>query len=461
MIREHCGIFGISGNPNAVKNTYLGLYALQHRGEESAGIASAYNNEINVYKGLGLVADVFDIQKTYKISGASAIGHVRYSTTGNTTLSNAQPIIAHYKDQTFAAAHNGNIVNAGVLKKRLIKEGIKFETTSDSEVFLKLLIKNLKYGFEEAIKKSANIIKGAFSIIILTNKGKIAAIKDCNGFRPLCLGKTEKNYIFASETCALDINGARLVKELDPGEILIVNKNKIKSVKNKKRKKSFCIFEYIYFARPDSIIFDKTVYNVRKKFGEKLAAESSAKADMVIPLPDSGNYAALGYSQATDIPFELAMIKNQYIGRTFIQPEQIMREIGIKIKLNPAKEILKNKEIAIVDDSLVRGSTIKMTTKILRKAGVKKIHLKIASPAHKYPCPYGIDFSDKKELFAANKTIDEMKEFFKIDSIAYLSIAGLLEATGIKEPENFFCKACFDGIYPVKFDIGAGNNSCV
>ncbi|MBW1649549.1 MAG: amidophosphoribosyltransferase [Deltaproteobacteria bacterium] len=461
MIREHCGIFGIAENPNAANNTYLGLYALQHRGEESAGIAVAHNGEIKLYKGLGLVADVFNIKKTDKISGASAIGHVRYSTAGNTTLSNAQPIIAHYKNQTFAIAHNGNIVNAHILKKQLIRQGIKFETTSDSEVFLKLLIKNLKYGFEEAVKKSAEIIKGAFSIIILTNKGEIAAIKDPNGFRPLCLGKIEKNYILASETCALDINGAEFIKELDPGEIVIIRNDKIKSIKNKKDKRSFCIFEYIYFARPDSIMFNKTVYKVRKNFGKKLAAESSAKADMVIPLPDSGNYAALGYSQATGIPFELGIIKNQYIGRTFIQPEQIIREIGVKIKLNPVKEILKNKNIVIVDDSIVRGSTIKMIAKILRKTGIQKIHLKIASPAHKYPCPYGIDFSDKKELFAADKTVEEMKDIFKVDSLSYLSISGLLEATGIRKPEIFFCKACFDGVYPVDFDINADKNFCV
>lgn len=461
--REACGVFGIYDHPEAAKLSYFGLYALQHRGQESAGIAVANDNgngnDIAVHKGMGLVPDVFEIDHIETLKGGSAIGHVRYSTTGSSTISNAQPFVVRHKNKSYAVAHNGNLVNALQLKNELEESGSIFQTTMDSEIFLHLFVRNIKHGFENALIKTVSRLKGAFSFIALTSKGEIIGIKDPNGFRPLCLGKLNGHYVLASETCALDLVQAELVREIDPGEIVIISKDGIKSIKAPDRpKRSFCIFEFIYFARPDSIIFGQNVYLMRKAHGKCLAREAPVDADLVMPFPDSGTYAALGYSEESGIPFEMAMIRNHYVGRTFIQPTQSMRDFGVRIKLNPIKELLKGKDIIIIEDSIIRGTTVKTRVKALRKLGVKRVHMRVSCPPHRFPCYYGIDFSTRGELIASNKSIEELKNFLDLDSLNYLSLEGLLSSTGFPDPEDNFCKACFDGCYPVEFDTKLSKN---
>ena len=451
--REACGLFGIYGHPEAAKLCYFGLYALQHRGQESAGIAVAGNNNITAHKGMGLVSDVFDMQSIAKLPGKSAIGHVRYSTTGSSIIDNAQPFVVHHKKRTYAIAHNGNIVNAHILKNELEEGGSIFQTTMDSEIYVHLFVKYLHYGFEQALVKSMSRLKGAYSFIGLTNDGEIVGLKDPNGFRPLCLGKINGNYVLSSETCALDLVQAEFVRELEPGEIVIINKDGIKSIKtDTATKRTFCIFEFIYFARPDSTFFGQNVYQTRKAHGRQLALEAPVDADLVMPFPDSGTYAAIGFSEASGIPFEMAMIRNHYVGRTFIQPTQSMRDFEVRIKLNPVKELLKGKNIVIIEDSIIRGTTVKTRVKALRELGVKKIHMRVSGPPHRFPCHYGIDFSTRGELIAASKSVKELEDFLGLDSLYYLSLDGLLESTGIDNPKNNFCKACFDGCYPVDFD---------
>jgi len=452
--REACGLFGISQHPDAATLTYFGIYALQHRGQESAGIAVSRDFEIQCRKGMGLVSDVFDHSILEGLKGECAIGHVRYSTTGSSVVTNAQPFVIRHKKKTYAVAHNGNLVNAHLLKNELEETGSIFQSTMDSEVFLHLFVKSLKHGFEQALVKTVSRLEGAFSMVMLTSKGEVIGIKDANSFRPLCLGKINGNYVLASETCALDLVEAKFVRELDPGEIVIINDQGIKSIQTKKdpKKRSFCIFEFIYFARPDSTFFGNNVYLTRKEHGRRLAQEAPVDADLVMPFPDSGTYAALGYSEASGIPFELGMIRNHYIGRTFIQPTQSMRDFGVRVKLNPIKELLNGKDIIIIEDSIIRGTTVKTRVKALRELGVKRIHLRVSGPPHRFPCHYGIDFSTRGELIAAKMSIEELKGYIGLDSLHYLSIEGLLESTGVERPEDRFCKACFDGCYPVAFD---------
>jgi amidophosphoribosyltransferase len=451
--REACGLFGIFDHSESPKLTYFGLYALQHRGQESAGIAVTENYKITDHKGMGLVSDVFDIKHFEHLRGSSAIGHVRYSTTGSSVLSNAQPFVIHHRKRAYAVAHNGNLVNAHSLKNELEEAGSIFQTTMDSEVFLHLFVKNLNLGFEKALVETVKSLKGAFSMIVLTSEGEVVGIKDPNGFRPLCLGRLNGSYVLASETCALDLVEAEFIRELDPGEIVIISKNGLKSIKtDTPGRRSFCIFEFIYFARPDSTIFGRNVYETRKAHGRCLAKEAPAEADLVMPFPDSGTYAALGFSEKSGIPFEMGMIRNHYVGRTFIQPTQSMRDFGVRIKLNPVKEILKGKEIVIIEDSIIRGTTVRTRVKSLRELGVKKVHMRVSGPPHRFPCHYGIDFSTKGELIAATKSTAELKDILGLDSLHYLSIGGLLKSTGIENPERNFCKACFDGCYPVEFD---------
>ncbi len=451
--RESCGLFAIHQHGDAANLCYFGLYALQHRGQESAGIAVVADGRIIEHKGMGLVPDVFDKAHLEQLPGQCAIGHVRYSTTGSSVLANAQPFLVHHRKKSYAVAHNGNIVNAYELKKELEEAGSIFQTTMDSEVFLHLFIKNLDLGFEKALTESVSRLKGAFSFVVLTSRGEVVGIKDPNGFRPLCLGKRNGSYVLASETCALDLVEAEFVRELDPGEIVIIDDSGIKSLQPVKPKiKSFCIFEFIYFARPDSTIFGKNVYLTRKAHGRRLAREAPVDADFVMPFPDSGSYAAIGYSEESKIPFEMAMIRNHYVGRTFIQPSQSMRDFGVRIKLNPVRELLKGKDIIIIEDSIIRGTTVKTRVKALRELGVNRVHMRVSGPPHRFPCHYGIDFSTKGELIAARMSVSELKEYLGLDSLHYLSIKGLLESTGIENPENHFCKACFDGCYPVTFD---------
>jgi amidophosphoribosyltransferase len=451
--RESCGIFGICDHPEAAPLTYFGLYALQHRGQESAGIATIRGDTIIEHKGMGLVSDVFDMNHLNVLEGRSAVGHVRYSTTGSSVLTNAQPFLVRHRQKSYAVAHNGNIVNAHTLKDELEESGSIFQTTMDSEIFLHLFVKNLEYGFEQALINSVSRLQGAFSIVMLTSRGEIIGVKDPHGFRPLCLGKLNGNYVLASETCAFDLVEAEFVRELDPGEIVIIGPDGIKSIKTSPAtRRAFCIFEFIYFARPDSTFYGQNVYLTRKAHGRRLAEEAPVEADFVMPFPDSGTYAALGYSEASGIPFEMGMIRNHYVGRTFIQPTQSMRDFGVRIKLNPVKKLLKGKDIIIIEDSIIRGTTVRTRVKALRKLGVKKVHMRVSGPPHRFPCHYGIDFSTRGELIAASKTVEELRKFLGLDSLYYLSIDGLLSATKFESPENNFCKACFDGCYPVSFD---------
>ena len=451
--REACGLFGVHGVPEAAKMCYFGLYALQHRGQESAGICAAQDGLIREHKDMGLVSDVFDMHTLDKIVGASAIGHVRYSTTGSSILTNAQPFVVRHRKKAYAVAHNGNLVNAHHLKAELEDDGSIFQTTMDSEVFLHLFVRNLKLGFEKALEASVARLKGAFSMVVLTSRGEVIGFKDPTGFRPLCLGRINGNYVLASETCALDLIQAEFVRELEPGEIVIIDDNGIRSLQVKSApRRTFCIFEFIYFARPDSTIFGKNVYLVRKCHGRQLAMEAPVKADFVMPFPDSGTYAALGYAEASGIPFEMGMIRNHYVGRTFIQPTQSMRDFGVRVKLNPVRELLKGKEIIIIEDSIIRGTTVRTRVKALRELGVQRVHLRVSGPPHRFPCHYGIDFSTKGELIAARMSVAELRDHLGLDSLHYLSLKGLLESTGVSQPEKQFCKACFDGCYPVAFD---------
>jgi len=451
--REACGLFGAFNHPDAAKMCYFGLYALQHRGQESAGIAVAEDGLIDEYKGMGLVPDVFDMDILENLNGPTAIGHVRYSTTGSSVVANAQPLVVRHRNRAYAVAHNGNLVNAHMIKEELEDSGSIFQTTMDSEVFLHLFVRNLHLGFEESLKASVARMKGAFSMIVLTSRGEMIGIKDPNGFRPLCLGKLNGSYVLASETCALDLVQAEFVRELDPGEIVIISQDGVKSIHTKaSKKRSFCIFEFIYFARPDSTFFGHNVYLTRKAHGRQLAKESPVDADLVMPFPDSGVYAALGYSEASGIPFEMGMIRNHYVGRTFIQPTQSMRDFGVRVKLNPIKDLLKGKDIIIIEDSIIRGTTAKTRVKALRELGVRKVHLRVSGPAHCFPCHYGIDFSTKGELIAAKMSVEALGRHLGLDSLSYLSLDGLLSSTGIADPADHFCKACFDGCYPVQFD---------
>jgi len=460
--REACGLFGIHGHPDASKLTYFGLYALQHRGQESAGITVCHDKTIIGHKGMGLVSDVFDMTHLEELSGTSAVGHVRYSTTGSSILGNAQPFFVRHQHRSYALAHNGNLVNAHILKDELERTGSIFQTTMDSEVFLHLFVKNLKHGFEGALVETVKRLKGAYSFVLLTSEGEVIGIKDPNGFRPLCLGRLNGSYVLASETCALDLVEAEFVRELDPGEIVIIGDQGVKSIQTQPEgaKRTFCIFEYIYFARPDSTIYGKNVYLTRKAHGRQLAEESRVDADLVMPFPDSGTYAALGFSEASGIPFEMGMIRNHYVGRTFIQPTQSMRDFGVRVKLNPVKELLRGKDIIIIEDSIIRGTTAKTRVKALRELGVRRVHLRVSGPPHRFPCHYGIDFSTKGELIASSMSVEDLGRHLGLDSLAYLSLPGLLSSTGVENPESHFCKACFDGCYPVDFD-GELSKNCM
>ena len=450
--KESCGVFGVFGHEDAAKLTYFGLYALQHRGQESAGIVTSTGKSTHEHKGMGLVPEVFNEPILNGLHGHIAIGHVRYSTTGSSILKNAQPFVVSYAGKTIAIAHNGNLTNAGKLRGDLEKGGSIFQTTMDSEIIMHLLARNIQGGMEEAMVKAVSEIQGAYCCVLMT-EDKLIAFRDPNGFRPLCLGMLNSGYIVASETCALDLIDAQYIRDIDPGEILIIDQEGLRSMKPLgERRKTFCIFEFIYFARPDSNIFSQNVYAVRKRLGSKLAQEYPLEADFAMPFPDSGNYAAIGFCHESRIPLEMGVSRNHYVGRTFIQPVQSMRDFGVKVKLNPVREILNQKRIVIVEDSIIRGTTSKMRIKTLREAGAKEVHMVVSCPPHRYPCYYGIDFPTKGELIASQHTVEEVKTFVGLDSLCYLSLPGMLEATGLEE--NGFCLACFDGKYPIQPEEG-------
>ena len=452
--RESCGIFAVHGHAEAAKLCYFGLYALQHRGQESAGIAVANEDMVSNYKAMGLVSDVFKLEHLESLHGSSAIGHVRYSTTGSSVLTNAQPFVVRHHNRSYAVGHNGNLVNAHQLKEELEDSGSIFQSTMDSEVFLHLFVRHLKkIGFEKALVEAGCRLQGAFSMVMLTSRGEVVGIRDPHGFRPLCLGRLNGSWVLASESCALDLVQAEFIREIEPGEMIIIDENGPRSLfLPKVSRKAFCIFEFIYFARPDSTFMGRNVYQTRKAHGRRLAEEAPVPADLVMPFPDSGSYAALGYSEASGIPFEMGMIRNHYVGRTFIQPTQSMRDFGVRVKLNPIKELLKGKDIIIIEDSIIRGTTAKTRVRALRELGVKRVHMRVAGPPHRHPCHYGIDFSTVGELIAARMSVKALGEYLGLDSFHYLSLDGLLTSTGIPNPEEIFCKACFDGCYPVSFD---------
>lgn len=450
--REECGIFGVFGNSDAAKVTYFGLYALQHRGQESAGIAVSDGCRLREYKHMGLVYEVFKEETLKALTGHLAIGHVRYSTTGSSLLANAQPFVVMLGDEYYGIGHNGNIVNALELRRELEGQGAIFQSTMDTEIVMHLMARNLKSGLEEALIQALGRIKGAYSLVMCT-KDKLIGIRDPRGFRPLCLGELNGSYVLASETCALDLIEATYIRDLDPGEILIIDNNGCKSLHPfPKVRPSHCIFEFIYFARPDSNIFGQNVYLCRKRLGQLLAEENSAlKADLVMPFPDSGNYAALGFAEASRIPLEMGVIRNHYVGRTFIQPSQVMRDFGVRVKLNPVRELLKGKRVILVEDSIIRGTTTRTRIKALRQAGAKELHMLVSCPPHRYPCPYGIDFSTKGELIAASHTVEEIRQFIGLDSLSYLSLEGLLSGAHMSLEDHPFCLACFTGEYSVPF----------
>ena len=448
--KDECGIFAVYGHEEAAKLTYFGLYALQHRGQESAGIIASDGKHVTEHKAMGLVPDTFDEQILNKLKGHIALGHVRYSTTGSSLLANAQPFRIQYSGNTYAIAHNGNLVNSHLIRTEMEAQGSIFQTTMDSEIILHLAAKAMKKGMEQAMLETIARVRGAYSMIIMTEDTLIAA-RDPHGFRPLCLGRLNSGYVVASETCALDLVEAEYIRDVEPGEILIINQEGLTSIPNDSAcRRAQCIFELIYFARPDSNIFGQNVYIFRKRQGELLSEEFPVTADLMMPFPDSGNYAAIGYTQASGIPMEMGVIRNHYIGRTFIQPSQSMRDFGVKVKLNPVKELLKGKRVLIIEDSIIRGTTAQTRIKTLREIGAREVHMLVSCPPHRFPCCYGIDFSTRGELIAAHKSVEEIREFIGLDSLCYLHIKNLVKATDI--PKEDLCLACFDGNYPVPIE---------
>lgn len=446
---EACGIFGIfAPGEDVAKITYYGLYGLQHRGQESAGIAVADGTSTFVFKDMGLVSQVFDEKNLASLQGHIAIGHVRYSTTGSNHWENAQPIHEVFGENTFALAHNGNLINTGELREELERRHCKLRASSDTEVIAALIASSGERDIDEAIKSTVPYLKGAFSLVILT-EGKLIGLRDAYGIRPLSLGKLRDNFLISSETCGLDIVGGQFVRDILPGEMVVIDDNGLESkMILPTAKKSLCVFEFIYFARPDSFLYGRNVYHARKHMGMKLAEEARAEGDLVIPVPDSGNSAAIGYAERAGIPFGEGLIKNRYIGRTFIQPSQTIRQLGIRLKLNPLRETIEGKRLIVVDDSIVRGNTSKKIVSILRNAGAKEVHMCISSPPIRYPCFFGIDTPSHLELVASTLSADQVRDFIGLDSIHYLSLDGVVEA--IDRPKEDFCRACFDGEYPIK-----------
>ncbi|RJQ51037.1 MAG: amidophosphoribosyltransferase [Nitrospiraceae bacterium] len=445
---DECGVFGIYGHREAANLTYLGLHALQHRGQEGAGICTSDGRQLYIEKSMGLVTDIFTEKRLKRLPGEIAIGHNRYSTAGSSSLKNVQPLMVNFSLGSLAIAHNGNLVNALELRNELEAKGAIFQSTSDSEVFVHLIASSRAGGLYERLLDAAKTVSGAFSLIIMT-ENELIAIRDPYGFRPLSIGRHDGAYVIASETCAFDLIGAKYIRDVEPGEMVIINENGINSMKPLHSPKlAQCIFEFIYFSRPDSNIFGNiNVDAIRKELGRQLARENHIDADVVIPVPDSGVPAALGYAQESGIPFDFGLIRNHYVGRTFIEPQQNIRHFGVKIKLNPVRKLLEGKRVLVVDDSIVRGTTSKKIVKMIREGGgAKEVHMRISSPPTIGPCFYGIDTPTRKELIASTHTVDEIRKYITADTLSYLSLEGLLKV--VPHPEKF-CTACFDDNYPV------------
>lgn len=449
--KHYCGVFGIYGHPNAAELTYYGLYALQHRGQESAGIVVCDGKEFRAHLGMGLVSQVFNGEILQELVGSMAVGHTRYSTTGASHLRNAQPLTVDCKRGQIAIAHNGNLTNASRLRDELETKGSIFQTTVDSEIILHLMAQPTLGGHENNLIETVRRIEGAYSLAIMTEQ-ELIGVRDPHGFRPLSIGKVGDAWVLASETCAFDLIHADFIRDVEPGEIVIIDKNGLRSIQAfpEHERRAFCIFEYIYFARPDSTIANRNVYKARVEMGRQLARENPIQADVVVPVPDSGNCAALGYSLESGIHFEMAFVRNHYVGRSFLQPTQLIRDFNVRVKLNLIAELVKDKRVVIVDDSIVRGTTCKARVNNLKEAGAKEVHVRVSCPPHMNPCFYGIDFPDRNKLMAVNHSVDEIRKYLNADSLAYLSPEGLVKATGL--PKDSFCMACFNGVYPVPFD---------
>ena len=447
--REECGVFGIFGHPEAANMTYLGLYALQHRGQESAGIAASDGQQVRVSKAMGYVADAFDEEELARLPGDLAVGHVRYSTAGESKLANAQPFLIDCAHGQIAIAHNGNLVNAGELRDELVRQGSIFQASADTEVVLHLYARAKAKNVEDAVVESVRQVQGAFSFLLLT-KDRLIAVRDPHGFRPLALGRLEDAYVVASETCAMDLIGATYIRDVDPGEVLVISREGVRSIKPfATAPLAHCVFEHVYFARPDSYVFGKSVNEVRTNLGRILAREQHVDADVVVPIPDSGVCAAMGYAEESGIPLRMGLIRNHYVGRTFIQPQSSIRHFGVKVKLNPVRSILEGKCVVLVDDSLVRGTTSRKIVKMVRAAGAREVHVRISCPPTISPCFYGVDTPRRADLIAATHTIDEIQRYLQADSIGYLSLEGLMAAVGTGG--NQYCSSCYTGQYPVEF----------
>jgi len=447
-LHEECGVFGVFGHPDAANLTYLGLYALQHRGQESAGIVSSDGKRLYGEKAMGLVADIFTQDRIKRLPGHMAIGHNRYSTAGGSFAFNIQPILVNFALGGLAVAHNGNLVNAGILKDELEAYGSIFVTTADTEVVVHLIAQSRMATLHERIIDALTHVQGSYSLLIQT-ENELIAVRDPHGFRPLSLAELDGAYVVASETCAFDLIEATYIRDIAPGEMVVINSSGIhSSFPFKPAPPSHCIFEFIYFARPDSMVFGQNVYTIRKEFGRQLARETGVPADVVIPVPDSGVPAALGYAEEAGLCFDTGLIRNHYVGRTFIEPQQSIRHFGVKIKLNPVRDALRGKRVVVVDDSIVRGTTSKKIIKMIRNAGAAEVHMRISSPPTSYPCFYGIDMPTRQELIASSHSVEEIRKYLTADSLGYISMDGLQK---VVPGRMNYCSACFDGTYPVPF----------
>src|SRR5205809_57949 len=445
--KDECGVFGIFGHPEAANMTYLGLYALQHRGQESAGIAAADTQQVRVSRAMGYVADTFNGEALAQLPGSTAIGHVRYSTAGESKLSNAQPILIDCAHGQIAICHNGNLVNAGELRHDLVRRGSIFQSSSDTEVVLHLYARSKASSVEDAVIESVSQVQGAFSLVMLT-KDRLIAVRDPHGFRPLAIGRLDDAVVVCSETCAMDLIGATYVRDVEPGEVLVVSAGGMRSIKPfPPAPLAHCIFEHVYFARPDSYVFGKSVNEVRTNLGRILAREQPVAADVVVPVPDSGVCAAMGYAEESGVPLRMGLIRNHYVGRTFIQPQSAIRHFGVKVKLNPVRSILDGQRVILVDDSIVRGTTSRKIVRMVRAAGAKEVHVRISCPPTISPCFYGIDTPCKADLIAATQTLEGIRDFLEADSVAYLSLEGLLSTVG--NERDSYCSSCYTGRYPV------------
>jgi len=450
-LHESCGVFGVyAPSEDVARLTFFALFALQHRGQESAGIATTDGKKIRVYARMGLVSQVFSEDSLSQLTGDIAIGHNRYSTRGSSRISNVQPLIVSKGSDTIAIAHNGNIVNVEHLYKELSDQGYVFHTSTDTEVIANLILSSPDKDWVDKIRYAMHRLQGAYSLTIMTNH-TLFGVRDPFGVRPLCLGAINGGYVIASESCALDHIGANFVKEIEPGEIVSITENGIDSYREEVGRRGVCIFEYIYFARPDSVINGRLLYPARQAMGEGLAQEHPVDADMVMGVPDSATAAGIGYSRWSNLPLQEGLLKNRYVGRTFIEPDQRIRDLGVKLKFNPLPQMLDGKRVVVVDDSIVRGTTTPQVVKLLRRAGAKQVHMRICAPPIRYPCFFGVDMATHWELIAARKTVAEVRDFIGADSLGHLSIDGLIKAVAL--PKDIFCMACFTGDYPIPVQL--------